>query len=196
MGASLAPGNAAISLLANSIATGLGLWVLIELLAPISGAHFNPLVSLTAAMERELSWRDAAMYIFVQFCGAIVGVIAAHLMFDLEPLQAGVKARSGTGQWFSEFIATAGLMATIAIARRVRPQLLPALVAAYIACAYWFTASTSFANPAVTLARSMTATFAGIRPQDVIGFVVAQTAGALFAFLILRTSRAASVSAR
>lgn len=194
MGEILADGNAAIALLANSTATGLGLWVLIELLGPISGAHFNPAVSLAFAWRRELTGRDAAMYIFVQVAGALCGVVAAHLMFDLAPVAFGTKIRSGSGQWFSEAIACGGLLLTILLGLRTRPRAVPALVGAYIACAYWFTASTSFANPAVTLARSLTTTFAGIRPQDVPGFIAAQSAGLIVALLVLRLLAPSSAS--
>jgi len=186
MGESLANGNTAIALLANSTATGLGLWVLIELLGPISGAHFNPAVSIAFAARGELSRGDAAMYICAQIIGAVAGVIAAHLMFDLAPLMIGVKIRSGGGQWLSEAIATTGLLLTILLGLRARPNAVPALVGAYIASAYWFTASTSFANPAVTIARSLTATVAGIRPTDVPGFVIAQLVGVLVALVVLK----------
>jgi len=186
MGELLAGGNAAVALLANSIATGLGLWVLIELLGPISGAHFNPTVSVMFAWRGELSGRDTAMYTFVQIAGAISGVMLAHLMFDLTPIQFGIKPRTGTGQWLSEAVATAGLLLTILLGLCTRPRAVAGLVGAYIACAYWFTASTSFANPAVTIARSLTATFTGIRPQDVPGFVIAELAGVVAAIAILR----------
>jgi len=195
MGETLANGNAAVALLANSTATGLGLWVLIELLGPISGAHFNPAVSLAFAWRGELRRSDAAMYIFVQIFGAICGVIAAHLMFDLTPIELGTRSRSGAGQWLSEGIATAGLLLTILLGLRARPRAVPALVGAYIACAYWFTASTSFANPAVTIARCLTTTFAGIRPHDVPGFVVAQCAGVIAALVLMRLLVPASLTA-
>jgi glycerol uptake facilitator-like aquaporin len=195
MGQMLAQGNTAIALLANSTATGLGLWVLIELLGPISGAHFNPAVSLAFALRGELHWRDAALYTLVQIAGAVIGVIVAHVMFDLVPLQIGIKARSGFGQWFSEMVATAGLLLTILLGLRARPRAVPALVGAYIASAYWFTASTSFANPAVTLARSLTTTFASIRPQDVPGFILGQLAGIAAALLILRALSAKKAAA-
>jgi glycerol uptake facilitator-like aquaporin len=184
MGETLAAGNTAVALLANSTATGLGLWVLIELLGPVSGAHFNPAVSLALAWRGELPRQDAAMYICSQLAGAVAGVVLAHLMFDLAPLQIGVKARAGTGQWLSEAVATCGLLLTILLGLRARPRAVPALVGAYIAAAYWFTASTSFANPAVTVARALTTTFAGIRPIDVPAFVVAQFAGAAAAALL------------
>ncbi|HET7065863.1 MAG TPA: MIP/aquaporin family protein [Rudaea sp.] len=184
MGETLAAGNTAVALLANSTATGLGLWVLIELLGPVSGAHFNPAVSLAFAWRGELPRADAAMYICAQLAGAVAGVVLAHLMFDLAPLQVGVKARTGAGQWLSEAVATSGLLLTILLGLRARPRAVPALVGAYIAAAYWFTASTSFANPAVTVARALTTTFAGIRPIDVPAFVVAQFAGVVAAWLL------------
>jgi len=186
MGETLANGNLAIALLANCAATGLGLWVLIELFGPVSGAHFNPVVSLAFAWRGELQGRDAAMYILIQIVGAICGVIAAHLMFDLAPIQVGTKIRASDGQWLSEAIATFGLLLTILLGRRARPLAVPALVGGYIACAYWFTASTAFANPAVTLARSLTTTFAGIRLHDVPGFVTAQIAGMVATLAVLR----------
>lgn len=186
MGETLAQGNAAIALLANSIATGLGLWVLIELFGPISGAHFNPLLSLAFAWRGEMCGRDCAMYICAQIAGAVCGVVLAHLMFGLAPIALGIKVRTGVDQGLSEAVATAGLLLTILLGRRARPSAVPALVGAYIASAYWFTASTSFANPAVTLARSLTSTFAGMRPQDAPGFVLAQGIGAGAALLILR----------
>jgi glycerol uptake facilitator-like aquaporin len=192
MGQTLAPGNAAIALLANSTATGLGLWVLIELFGPISGAHFNPAVSVAFAWHGEISKSDAAMYIFVQIAGAVCGVVLAHLMFDLAPIEFGIKTRTGTGQWLSEAVATAGLLLTIVLGGRARPRAVPALVGAYIASAYWFTASTSFANPAVTLARSLTTTFAGIRPSDAPGFIAAQFTGVVVALLMLRALKAES----
>lgn len=185
MGEMLANGNMAVALLANSTATGLGLWVLIELFGPISGAHFNPAVSIAFAWRRELSGRDAIMYTFAQIGGAICGVIAAHLMFGLAPLALGIRARTGPGQWLSEAIATAGLLVTILLGARSRPRAVAALVGAYIACAYWFTASTSFANPAVTIARGLTTTFAGIRLADVPGFVIAQLTGVVAALALL-----------
>ena len=184
MGETLAGGNTAVALLANSTATGLGLWVLIELLGPVSGAHFNPAVSVAFAWRGALPRGDAAMYIFAQLAGAVAGVVLAHVMFDLAPLQIGLKARAGAGQWLSEAVATCGLLLTILLGLRARPQAVPALVGAYIATAYWFTASTSFANPAVTVARALTTTFAGIRPIDVTGFIVAQAIGAAAALAL------------
>ena len=173
----LAAGNDAVALLANALATGLGLYVLITVMAPISGAHFNPMVTVAAWLAKTSSGRQAAAYIAMQFAGAIVGVWLAHLMFDLALWQVGAKARTGTGQFLSEVVATAGLLATIAGTSRHAPTQLPFAVGAYIAAAYWFTASTSFANPAVTVARSLTDTFAGIAPSHVPLFIAGQLAG-------------------
>lgn len=181
MGELLAQGNAAIALLANSIATGLSLYVLIVIFAPISGAHFNPAVSLALALRRAIGWREALAYFPVQIAGAIAGVVLAHLMFGLDPISVGVKVRTGSGTWLSETIATVGLLLTILLGHRARPAEVPALVGTYIAAAYWFTASTAFANPAVTIARALTTTFAGIRPIDVPGFIGAQLLGVALA---------------
>ena len=186
MGERLANGNAAIALLANSLATGCGLAALIVVFAPISGAHFNPLVSLAAAFEGELPWRDGASYVVVQVAFALVGVAAAHVMFEAPVFVASTKIRTGAGQWLAESIATFGLIVVIFGCVRQRVNLAAFAIAAYITAAYWFTASTSFANPAVTIARSMTDTFAGIRPADVPGFVVAQLAGAIAGMLFVR----------
>ncbi len=186
MGAHLAQGNAAVALLANALATGAGLYVLITLLAPVSGAHFNPLVSVTIWWRGELSARHAASYIAAQVVGAIAGVFIAHAMFDLPLLQTSTHVRTGVGQWLSEVVATAGLLATILLASRARSTQIPALVGSYIMAAYWFTASTSFANPAVTLARALTDTFAGIRPADVAGFIAAQCVGAIMVVVASR----------
>jgi glycerol uptake facilitator-like aquaporin len=186
MGERLAAGNAAIALLANSIATGCGLWVLITLFAPISGAHFNPLVTLALASTGKFSWRDVFPYVVTQVLAAYVGVAAAHLMFELPVFTASEHARAGPSQWWSEMVATAGLLLTVLLGMRTRPQWVGGLVAVYITGAYWFTASTSFANPAVTMARAATDTFAGIRPADVPGFVVAQLVGALLATVFAR----------
>jgi len=181
MGETLAQGNAAIALLANSTATGLALYVLIVLFAPISGAHFNPAVSLALALRRAVHWREAFAYFPVQIAGAISGVILAHAMFGLDPITLGTKVRSGPGIWLSETIATVGLLLTILLGHRARPSQVPALVGAYIAAAYWFTASTAFANPAVAIARALTTTFAGIRPVDVPAFIGAQLLGVALA---------------
>lgn len=181
MAQNLAGGNDAVALLGNTIATGAMLFVLIAMLGPISGAHLNPAVSLVMAFRRELNWPDAAAYIAAQFAFGILGAWAAHLMFDLPTLQLSVKARTGVGQWTGEAIATFGLILTILGTVRHRPQWVPASVALYITAAYWFTSSTSFANPAITVARSLSDTFAGIAPHDVPMFVVAQLVGAALA---------------
>ena len=186
MAARLSGGNDAIALLGNTLATGALLFVLITILGPISGAHMNPAVSLVAACRRELSWGEAAAYIFAQFAIGILGAWAAHLMFGLPTLELSVKARTGLGQWTGEFIATFGLILTILGTVRFRQPWLPATVALYITAAYWFTSSTSFANPAITVARSLTDTFAGIAPHDVPLFIVAQLLGAGCAALSAR----------
>ena len=184
MGERLAAGNAAIALLASSIATGCGLWVIITLFGPISGARFNPAVTLALATTGELQWRDVMPYVLTQVVFAFVGVAAAHLMFELPLFTASQHVRTGPSQWWSEVVAAAGLLLTILLGSRVRPAWVGGLVAVYITGAYWFTASTSFANPAVTLARAATNTFAGIRPADVPGFVVAELIGAAVATLL------------
>ena len=177
----LSGGNVAIALLANSLATGAILFVLIAMLGPISGAHLNPAVSLVAASRRELSWGDAAAYIAAQLAFGILGAFAAHAMFDLPIVQLSQKARTGSGQWLGEAIATFGLILTILGTVRYRQEWVPPSVALYITAAYWFTSSTSFANPAITVARSLSDTFAGIAPGDVPMFIIAQLAGAGFA---------------
>lgn len=174
----------AIALLANSIATGGALICLIGGFGPISGAHFNPAVTLADALAGGLAWRDAPAYIVAQIVGAIAGVASADIMFGLPVFFASHRVRSGGALLFSEFVATFGLMAVIWGCVRFRSSIVPFAVAAYIVAAYWFTSSTSFANPAVTIARSLSDTFAGIRPVDVPGFVVAQLAGALAATLL------------
>jgi glycerol uptake facilitator-like aquaporin len=179
MGEALAQGNAAVALLANSLATGAGLFVLITLLGPISGAHFNPLVSGLMWWRGACRAPTALAYVSVQILGAMVGVWLAHAMFDLPVFELGTKVRMGPGQWLSETVASAGLLATIVLASREHARSTPALVGGYIMAAYWFTASTSFANPAVTVARSLTSTFSGIRPADAPGFILAEVAGAL-----------------
>src|SRR5688500_10557177 len=166
MAENLAGGNDAVALLANTLATGAMLFVLITMLGPISGAHMNPAVSLVAALRRDLSWRDAAAYLATQLAFGIVGAWAAHLMFELPTLQLSVKARTGVGQWAGEAIATFGLILTIIGTVRHRPPWVPATVALYISAAYWFTSSTSFATPAVTVARSLSDTFASIAPAN------------------------------
>ena len=178
MAENLSSGNDAVALLANTLATGAMLFVLITMLGPISGAHMNPAVSLVAAARRELAWRDAAAYSAVQLGFGILGAWAAHLMFELPTLQLAVKARTGLGQWTGEAIATFGLVLTIIGTVRHRPAWVPASVALYITAAYWFTSSTSFANPAITIARSLSNSFAGIAPADVPAFIAAQLAGA------------------
>ncbi|MDC7700768.1 aquaporin [Vogesella indigofera] len=178
MGQALAAGNDAVALLANALATGAGLLVLITLFAPLSGAHFNPAVSLVMAARGELPWPRVLPYLAAQVVGAVAGVLLAHAMFDLPLLQASQHVRSGWPQWLAEVTATAGLLLTILGGVRHARDKVALLVALYIVAAYWFTASTSFANPAVTLARSLTDTFAGIAPADVGGFVLAQLAGA------------------
>jgi glycerol uptake facilitator-like aquaporin len=182
----LSAGNDAVALLGNTLATGAILFVLITMLGPISGAHMNPAVSLVAASRKELAWRDAGAYVAAQFAFGILGAWAAHLMFGLSTLQLSVKARTGVGQWTGEFIATFGLILTILGTVRYRREWVPATVALYITAAYWFTSSTSFANPAITVARSVTNTFAGIAPHDVPLFIVAQLLGAGCAALLAK----------
>ena len=186
MAENLAGGNEAIALLGNTAATAAMLFVLITMLSPISGAHMNPAVSLVAAADGQLRIGDAATYILVQLSAGILGAWAAHLMFDLPTLQLSLKARHGLGQWVGEAIATFGLILTILGTARHRPAWVPATVALYIAAAYWFTSSTSFANPAVALARALTDTFAGIRPVDLPGFMLAEIAGTFLAMVLAR----------
>jgi glycerol uptake facilitator-like aquaporin len=181
----LANGNDAIALLCNTVATGAALVVLITVFAPLSGAHFNPAVTLYFALRREIGWRDALFYIVVQIGAAIAGVWLAHAMFAMPILETSHKLREGPAQWLSEFVATFGLLLTIAGCAR-KPDTTPALVGLYIAAAYWFTASTSFANPAVTIARSMTDSFAGIAPPDSTTFIAAQLIAARAAAGLLR----------
>ena len=181
MGTTLARGNDGIALLANAGATAGMLYVLIAVLGPVSGAHFNPAVTVVMRLRGDLPTRDALAYAGVQVLAAILGVFAAHAMFAQPLWQPGVHVRTGTAQWVSEAIATFGLLMTILLGARQRPAAVPALVAAYIFAAYWFTASTSFANPAVTLARALTQSFSGIRPGDVAGFIAAQLLGAALA---------------
>ena len=186
MGERLAAGNVAIALLANSIATGAALVAILLAFAPISGAHLNPAVTLTDAWLRRIAWHETAAYIFAQLLGALAGVAAANVMFGLPVFSASTHVRSGSAQLFSEFVATFGLLVVIWLCARQRPSATPFAVGAYITAAYWFTASTSFANPAVTLARSLTNTFSGIRPTDVTGFCVAQLAAAFIATAFYR----------
>jgi len=189
MGERLAAGNIAIALLANTIATGAALVALILTFGSISGAHFNPVVTLSDAWERGVPWAEAPLYILAQILGGILGAVTAHLMFGLPIVSASLHPRVGVSQWFSEFVATFGLLSVIWGCSRTRSNFVAFAVGAYITAAYWFTSSTSFANPAVTIARALSNTFAGIRPVDVPGFLVAQLAGgaaatALFRWLI------------
>nr|WP_028055808.1 MIP/aquaporin family protein [Sphingobium bisphenolivorans] len=184
MGQRLAAGNDAIALLANTIATGAGLIVLIHMFAPLSGAHFNPAVTLIFLLRRETPPAIAIFYVAAQLGGAVMGVWAAHAMFGEQIWQISIKLRDGGGQGFSEAIATFGLIGTILTTQRSRPEFTPTAVGLYISAAYWFTASTSFANPAVTVARSLTRSFAGIAPSSVPLFIVSQIAGAFCALLL------------
>ncbi len=169
-----------VALLGNSLATGAMLFVLISVFGPISGAHFNPAVTAVMALRRELRWAEALGYV-LELAGGVAGAVLAHLMFDLPALQLATEVRTGASQWLSEAVAAFGLVAVILGGLRARAEAVPALVGLYIAAAYWFTASTAFANPAVTLARALSDTFSGIRPLDAPGFIIAQLAGALLA---------------
>lgn len=184
MGERLAGGNVAIALLGNTLATGAILFVLITMLGPVSGAHFNPAVTLIMRLRGEISSRVSLAYVAAQLAGGILGVWAAHLMFDMPILELSTKIRSGPGQWAGEAMATFGLILTILGTARMRPAAIPASVALYITAAYWFTSSTSFANPAITIARSLSDSFAGIAPADVPAFIAAQLAGALVAWFV------------
>ena len=186
MGVALSAGNDGIALLANAGATAAVLYVLIVVLGPVSGAHFNPVVTLALRLEGRIASRDAAAYIALQLAGAVAGVLLAHAMFGQALWQSGNHARTGFGQWLSEAVATFGLVLTILLGARRAPTAVAALVAAYIFAAYWFTASTSFANPAVTLARSLTSSFPGIRAGDVLAFVLSQGVGALAGWWVAR----------
>jgi glycerol uptake facilitator-like aquaporin len=186
MGERLAGGNVAIALLANTMSTGAALVALILAFGPISGAHFNPAVTLANASQGGVAWREVPAYIAAQIAGAFAGVAAAHLMFGEPLFLASRHVRAGSGQLFSEFVATFGLLTVIWGCVRLRSPAVPFAVGAYIAAAYWFTSSTSFANPAVTLARAASDTFAGIRPVDAPGFIAAQLAGATAATLLFR----------
>ncbi len=186
MAETLAGGNVALALLGNTIATGAILAVLILIFGPVSGAHFNPAVTLAFLIRREIGARDAAVYVAVQIAAGLAGVLVAHLMFGEPAFAASVKARTGIGQWTGEFVATFGLVATILGTVRFRPDATPYAVGLFITAGYWFTSSTSFANPAVTIARSLTDTFSGIMPAHAPGFVVAQLAGAAAAALVFR----------
>ncbi|HEV7718442.1 MAG TPA: MIP/aquaporin family protein [Arsenicitalea sp.] len=178
-------GDTALALLANTLATGAILVVLITILGPISGAHFNPAVSLVFALKRDLPAREAGLYCLVQIAGGIVGTLLAHAMFALPLIEASTKLRSGGPQWLSESVASFGLVAVILAGVRLQKAAVPWLVGLYITAAYWFTASTSFANPAVAIARSLTDTFSGIRPVDLPGFIVAELLGALLALALM-----------
>lgn len=187
----LAGGNVAVALLANSVATGAILFVLITVLAPISGAHLNPAVSLVMALRGALGWRDAAPYVLTQMVCGITGAWLAHLMFDVPILQVSTHLRAGPGQWTGEAVATFGLVLTILGTARQRPASVPAAVALYITAAYWFTSSTGFANPAITVARSLTDSFSGIAPRDVPMFVLSQLVGALLGLAVAHLLRPA-----
>jgi glycerol uptake facilitator-like aquaporin len=186
MGDHLANGNVALALLANTIATGAALVALIIAFGPISGAHLNPVVSVMDALERGLPWAETPHYVAAQIVGGISGTVMANLMFGLSPVSLSTHARSGPAQVFSEFVATFGLISVIWGSSRLRSSAVPFAVGAYISAAYWFTASTSFANPAVTIARCLSDTFAGIRPKDVSWFVIAEIIGGIAATLVFR----------
>jgi glycerol uptake facilitator-like aquaporin len=177
----LAGGNIAVALLGNTMATGAMLFVLISMLGPISGAHFNPAVSLVMWLRQELTGKLLLAFVAVQLAAGIAGVWVAHVMFDMPILQLSGKSRTGMGQWTGELVATFGLLLTILLTSRHRPAAIPASVALYITAAYWFTSSTSFANPAITVARSLSSSFAGVAPVDIPGFIIAQLVGALAA---------------
>jgi glycerol uptake facilitator-like aquaporin len=186
MGERLAEGNRAVGLLANSLATGAGLFVLIALFAPVSGAHFNPAVTLALVIERLLPPREGLAYVLTQIVSAVVGVIAAHAMFSLPLLQTSAHQRATAGEWLGEAIATFGLVLTVRMLSRASKQEIAAAVALWITAAYWFTSSTSFANPAVTIARSLTDTFAGIAPKNLLLFISGQLVGSALAMLAAR----------
>ena len=181
MAENLAGGNDALALLGNTLATGAILAVLITMLGPISGAHFNPAVTLAFLVRGEIDSKTAAAYVGVQVVGGLAGAVLAHAMFDVDLLQVSTKTRTGMGQWLAEGVATFGLVATILATLKARPTAVAAMVGLYISAGYWFTASTSFANPAVTIARSFTDTFSGIAPADAPAFIAAQFVGALVA---------------
>lgn len=183
MAEQLAGGNVAIALLGNTIPTGAILFVLISVFGPVSGAHFNPVVTMVFWFKKQISLNDSVFFIIAQITGGLLGTVLAHLMFDLSPFQIGIKARTGDAQWLAEVVATFGLLMTILGLLRHKPDAIAMSVGLYITAAYWFTASTSFANPAVTIARAFTTTFAGIDPNHVLAFVIAQVIGASLAFL-------------
>jgi glycerol uptake facilitator-like aquaporin len=184
MAAKLAGGNGALALLCNTLPTGAILTVLILALSPVSGSHFNPAVTLVFICRRDLSWRAGMLYAGVQILGGIVGVLVAHAMFDLPLWQVSQTARTGPAQWLAEFVATFGLVLVILCCLRVARDAIPYAVGLYITSAYWFTSSTSFANPAVTIARSLSDTFAGIAPAGILAFIAAQIVGALAALFV------------
>ena len=186
MGEQLAGGNAAIALLGNTLATGAVLVVLILVFGPISGAHFNPVVSLSFALQGKLKWAEFPAYVALQIAGGIAGAVLAHVMFSLPLIQTSTHVRTGIGVWTGEIVASFGLLATILGCLRTRPDAVPYAVGLFITAGYWFTSSTSFANPAVTIARALTDTFSGIRPVDVSGFIAAQITGALLATAAFR----------
>jgi glycerol uptake facilitator-like aquaporin len=186
MAEKLAGGNVAIALLGNTIPTGAILVVLILVFGPISGAHMNPAVSLVMAIRKDLPWRELLPYAVAQVIGGCLGTLAAHGMFDLPLIQFGIKARTGGAQWFAEAVATFGLLVTVLGVLRAKVDAVPIAVGLYITAAYWFTASTSFANPAVTIARALTTSFSGIAPGDVMMFVAAQLVGALVGLAAIR----------
>jgi len=181
MAENLSGGNVAIALLGNTIPTGAILVVLITVFGPISGAHFNPAVTLSFALRKQISLSDSALYVLAQITGGIAGVFAAHFMFDMDIIEASTKIRSGPGQWMGEFVATFGLVGTIMACIKAKPSAVPMAVGLYITAAYWFTSSTSFANPAVTIARSFSDSFAGIHPSDVGAFIAVQLIAAIAA---------------
>jgi len=186
MGERLADGNTAVALLGNTIATGAGLFVLITILGPVSGCHINPAVTLSFLMSKEISRPQAGFYILVQLAGATAGVMVAHLMFDLAAIAPSSTARTGIGQWTGEVVASFGLVLTILGCLRFRPKATPLAVGLFITAGYWFTSSTSFANPAVTVGRAFTNTFSGIRPEDAPWFIIAQLVGAVLATVFAR----------
>jgi glycerol uptake facilitator-like aquaporin len=186
MGEKLAAGNTAIALLGNTLATGAALIVLILIFGPISGAHFNPIVSLFFAWQRTLPWKEFLAYVPAQILGGIGGAVLAHIMFDMPLMEASTHARTGLGVWTGEIVATFGLLTTITGCLKNKPETVPYAVGLFITAGYWFTSSTSFANPAVTIARSLTNTFSGIRPEDVGGFITAQILGCLIATGVVR----------
>lgn len=183
MAEALAGGNTAVALTGNTLATGAILFVLIAMLGPVSDAHFNPAVSFVMALRRDIRWSDAGLYVVAQLTGGLIGALAVHVMFNMPLWEYSLKSRTGVGQWLGEAVATFGLIFTILATARHRPALIPASVALYITSAYWFTSSTSFANPAITVVRSLTNSFSGIAPSDVPAFVVAQLVGAIFGMI-------------